>query len=474
MTSVVRADTDQLRAVARQMRATADQITSGTDGMRQSMDALDATWSGQAHDRGMARWGEITPKYPPAVERLVRFANELEALAQRLDDAAAVFGGGLGLGGILSHIDLNSGFSSKPWWPLPNVPPGFLLPGHLLPNWVTPLPDTHMPTEVPPRIYIANGINSTAPDGTPDESSIKLKNTLATARYDKDQIVALPAAYNTYVKGTDWQGTSLQGTDVKGTNMGGIASPLDWITGASAGVLNTFTGAGSGLINNVTGAGASTVNTITGAGADVYNTANDAGEVFNEYMQGEHGMYTEKMISNIQRDLEQHPLAPGQKVIVIGYSGGGALSTNATPILEEMSPVRRSDGSYESIDVEGTVTMGSPVANVDKASRYSKVLEIRDAGDPVGTPIIRSEESRLTIPSGAGLGNLIGHPFLGALGGLGTGEVLRDHNSNIVTEETHSGRWGMDAHLNTYQTSPEVIELLKKHYPSIAKEMNKK
>ena len=92
--SMIRADTDQLRAVARQMHATADQITSGTDGMRQSMDALDATWSGQAHDRGMARWGEILPKYPPAVERLVHFANELEALAQRLDDAAAAFGGG--------------------------------------------------------------------------------------------------------------------------------------------------------------------------------------------------------------------------------------------------------------------------------------------------------------------------------------------------------------------------------------------
>ncbi|MEI7644715.1 MAG: CHAP domain-containing protein [Chloroflexales bacterium] len=108
MSTVIRADTDQLRTVARQMRATADQITSGSNGMNQSMQALDATWGGSAHDRGMARWAEITPKYPPAVERLEHFANELEALAQRLDDAAAVFGGGAGasarsiLGGIIA------------------------------------------------------------------------------------------------------------------------------------------------------------------------------------------------------------------------------------------------------------------------------------------------------------------------------------------------------------------------------------
>ena len=94
MSTIIRADTDQLRAVARQMRTTADEIMSGASAMHQAMGALDATWSGSARDRGMARWGEITPKYPPAVERLIHFANELEALAQRLDDAAAVFGAG--------------------------------------------------------------------------------------------------------------------------------------------------------------------------------------------------------------------------------------------------------------------------------------------------------------------------------------------------------------------------------------------
>jgi hypothetical protein len=43
----------------------------------------------------MARWAEIAPRYQPDAERLIHLANELEALAQRLDDAAAVFGDGL-------------------------------------------------------------------------------------------------------------------------------------------------------------------------------------------------------------------------------------------------------------------------------------------------------------------------------------------------------------------------------------------
>ncbi len=94
MPGIIRADTDQLRSVARQMRTTVDQIDDGTNAMQQSVQALDAVWSGNARDRGIAYWERIFPNYRPNVERLVHFANELEALAQRLDDAAAVFGAG--------------------------------------------------------------------------------------------------------------------------------------------------------------------------------------------------------------------------------------------------------------------------------------------------------------------------------------------------------------------------------------------
>ena len=479
MSTIIRADTDQLRAVARQMRTTADEIMSGASAMHQAMGALDATWSGSARDRGMARWGEITPKYPPAVERLIHFANELEALAQRLDDAAAVFGAG-GTN-MVSHVRKllqeviegllrEIGREHKPWWPLPALPPGFHFPNSL-PGGIIATPDTPFPDSVPPRIYIANGINSQAPDDKPDTSSTELKQTLVDGGYsDPSQIVPLNAVYNSHVGSPNLQGTNLQGTNLQGTNYGGVLSPLDWMTKAGAGFINTSTNIAADGINTVTGTGAGLVN----GAVEPYNIVADSKEVYDEYMQGEHGLYTEKTISNIQRDLEMHPLAPGQKVIVIGYSGGGALSSNATPILEEMGPVRRSDGSYETIDVEGTVLMGSPVANVDEASRYSKVLDIRDAGDLIGTPIIRSEESRRMIPSGAILGGIAKHPLIGAFGGLATGEALRDHNPNIVSEETHSGRSGVDAHMNAYQKSPEVVALLKKYYPSVAKAMERK
>ena len=41
MTKIIRADTDQLRTVARQMRTTADHVTSGTEGMRQLIGLCD-------------------------------------------------------------------------------------------------------------------------------------------------------------------------------------------------------------------------------------------------------------------------------------------------------------------------------------------------------------------------------------------------------------------------------------------------
>ena len=132
MTRIIRADTDQLRAVARQMRTTADEIMSGANAMHQAMGALDATWSGSARDRGMARWGELVPKYPPAAERLMHFANELEALAQRLDDAAAVFGDGLSLDAIGQTDEKGDQQSDNPSSSADTTIPGYAAPKKMM------------------------------------------------------------------------------------------------------------------------------------------------------------------------------------------------------------------------------------------------------------------------------------------------------------------------------------------------------
>ncbi|MEI8306452.1 MAG: WXG100 family type VII secretion target [Chloroflexales bacterium] len=94
MSSIIRANTDQLRSVARQMRGAADQILADTGASAREMEALAETWSGSARNRGMARWAEIHPRYQPAAEQLNHFASELDGLAARLEEAARVFGDG--------------------------------------------------------------------------------------------------------------------------------------------------------------------------------------------------------------------------------------------------------------------------------------------------------------------------------------------------------------------------------------------
>jgi hypothetical protein len=80
----------------------------------------------------MARWAEIAPRYQPDAERLIHLANELEALAQRLDDAAAVFGDGLiNAGSLWAHgvqsapgaDNSDSARETPPWNMDPKVKP---------------------------------------------------------------------------------------------------------------------------------------------------------------------------------------------------------------------------------------------------------------------------------------------------------------------------------------------------------------
>ncbi|PDW01816.1 WXG100 family type VII secretion target [Candidatus Viridilinea mediisalina] len=104
MASIIRADTDQMRNVARQMRNVAEQVTNGSSTMHQSMNTLDAVWSGQARDRGMQAWSQIVVKHNPIAEELIRMAHGLEDLAQRLDEIFATFGGGAAIGSVTAFV----------------------------------------------------------------------------------------------------------------------------------------------------------------------------------------------------------------------------------------------------------------------------------------------------------------------------------------------------------------------------------
>jgi pimeloyl-ACP methyl ester carboxylesterase len=136
------------------------------------------------------------------------------------------------------------------------------------------------------------------------------------------------------------------------------------------------------------------INTVTGriASNSAFSSVYGSVEVLQEHVYGERGRYTEQIYNEVAADLRDNPLAPGQSVILMGHSGGGAVTANLSGMLE------RNLG----VDVSGMVTMGSPVSNYDEAGRYAEVIaDVRHSKDPVVNyvPIIRSEESRIAIPS---------------------------------------------------------------------------
>ncbi len=223
----------------------------------------------------------------------------------------------------------------------------------------------------PPRIYIVNGINSAGnvPGQIGDDQSVALRELLIAHGYDPDQVVATPAIYLT--PRINWR------PNFEGTHYGGLLSPVDWITGKLAQGANTLVGGAIHQANRILG------NTVV---SSLYGSA----QVVREYVQGSQGPYTQQVYQFILNDLQRHPLAPGQSIILMGHSGGGAVVANLAGMIE------RGTGR----NVSGVVTMGSPVSNYDEAGRYAEtIVQIRHQRDLIGLPAIRSEESRVTLPT---------------------------------------------------------------------------
>jgi WXG100 family type VII secretion target len=205
-----------------------------------------------------------------------------------------------------------------------------------------------------PRIYIINGINSdgNVPGGYGDDQSVATERLLERYGYDPDQVKSTSAIY------LKPQGTQLTGTAFTGTRFGGWASGIDWLTAKGAALVNDITNWGAQTINNAWGS-------IRGFGQGI-------GEVVDEYLRGEQGRYTQQVYNEIAADLRDNPLLPGQTVILIGHSGGGAVAANVTGMLE------RNLG----VDVSGVITMGAPIANFDEAQRYAeKIVDVRHRDD---------------------------------------------------------------------------------------------
>lgn len=197
----------------------------------------------------------------------------------------------------------------------------------------------------PPRVYIVNGINS--PAGL-NPNSVALRELLARNGFDPRNILITPSVFM-----KPRGGTNLTGTALTGTHLGGWLSPVDWLTGKAAAGINTVTGTGADIANATTRSLVENIATSTVVGG---------AQVVGEYVLGSYGPQTRETYAYIQNDLRNNPLLPGQSVVLVGHSGGGAIVTNMAGMIE------RNLG----YNVSGVVTAGSPLADYSAAAPYAE------------------------------------------------------------------------------------------------------
>jgi predicted esterase len=106
----------------------------------------------------------------------------------------------------------------------------------------------------------------------------------------------------------------------------------------------------------------------------------DYRQVLDEYDQGKDGKWTKEAMQQIENQLAQNPLKPGEKIVLAGYSGGAAIMANLVEGLE---------AKYGKDSVSGYVAVGGVVADMNKAAGADKVLIIEGKDDWVArnTPI---------------------------------------------------------------------------------------
>lgn len=321
---VIQADYEQLRGIAQRFQAQEQVcISLSQDLARHLADLEDGGWVGQG---AAAFFSTMDESLMPAVQRLSNALQEargitlrvIEAIRRAEEEAAGLFGQA-GPPGLLSSV---------------NDPPA-------------------------PRIFIINGINSAGDVAGKrgDDDAIALEQLFESYGYDPDEVMSTSAIY------TVAPPPSISGTNLSGTSFGGLGSPIDWLTRGVADKVNVVTGAGAEVFNR----GAQFVGLAEGS-------IQGSAEVFQEYVQVDQGKYTRKIYDEISHDLRKNPLLPGQSIVLVGHSGGGAVAANLTGMLERK----------QGVDVSGLITAGSPVANYDEASRYAElILDVRHDDDSI-------------------------------------------------------------------------------------------
>jgi WXG100 family type VII secretion target len=428
----IRAQHEQLQRIQQQFgaesQATGDQLRN----LRQHLDLLKGGgWKGQAATRF---FGEMDGSILPSVSRLVKALEQAGQVTGRIaarmrqceTDAAAV---------LVDRTELNvpAGAGQAAAGPGDEAAGGAGGSGNVE---ASPLPGG-APTGAPPhRIYVVNGINNQG-QGLPE-----IQQYLIDRGYPADQVQLTAPVYDTNLQDLvgDWRGTQWQGTDT------GFA-PLDWLTDRAA--------RGTNWLTDRIANGAERFSRGVLAGA---NTILGSGQVATEYITGG-STQTQRVYASIQEDLANNPLAPGQQVLIIAHSGGGAIASNLAPRLER-------DG----VDVAGITTIGSPIVNADVAGQYGRVVDVVDRNDPVVNYgaldwRIRSNESRTGLASAFALLGA-GRPGLALSTAAGT--IVADPGNR---DGTNYQAYNIDTRANggegghsSYHTSNELAQILNDQF----------
>ncbi len=428
----VRAHHEQLQRIQRlfgaESQATDDQLRN----LRQHLDQLKGGgWQGQAATRF---FGEMDGSILPSVSRLVkaleqagRVTGQITARMRQCEaDAAAV---------LVDRTELNVPNGAGPAAPGPSSEAGGDTGGSSTVE-ASPLPGD-APAGVPPhRIYVVNGINNQG-QGLPE-----IRQYLINRGYPADQVQLTAPVYDTYLQGL---AGDLRRPRLQGTNTG--FAPLDWLTDLAARGANRLIDREAERLERFRRG------VLVGA-----NTVLGSGQVAIEYITGG-STQTQRVYASIQEDLANNPLAPGQKVLIIAHSGGGAIASNLAPRLER-------DG----VDVAGITTIGSPIFNADVAGQYGRVVDVVDRNDPVVNygPLdwrIRSNESR------AGLARALAQLASGNWGRALATAGATISGDRAFRDGTNYQAYGVDTRANggtgghsSYHTSNELAKILNDQF----------
>lgn len=406
MPGLVRADTELLRAVATEMQRMSSAIQEQVGHVENALLQLaERAWVGQHRSVIEERWFAISARVAPATDTLSHMALRLRHVAAEIDGAALQFNQ------AIATVADGSGQGYLDWLRYIQTPQDRIAGALAVTN----------------PLFLLQSVMSTPLGQTLWRSA---QDALGPSLKPMDQTIPEDAPPRIFmINGIN--SNAVSGTADKTAlrferRLEDLGYDADKVTAVPA------------VYNSIPGHEAANL------GAGVF-------QVVGEQVMGPEGYYTYQTTEYIKAQLQEHPLLPGEEIVLMAHSGGGAIAPYVAQALSQQ-------GLATTMAI---MTIGSPVVNHDVASAYARrTIEIRDEHDLIGTPMLRSQESRsASAVASAAAGNIA--PV------IATDILSRDPKPNVTSVATHSGEQApVDAH-GSYMQTDEALEQLEALTPSI-------